>query len=305
MGLYRSAGGQGTPPATGAGMGAGLIDAELAAAQRFAEPTVPPQTGERLVTGTPGPGANEVDPSFYNLGPQYPVKYTVPTAQKERLKARQDIREAAGAATGTTVHRTDPITDEEVNYLQSMKDQAELADFDRYVNSLIDPRKPGNLKFLMEIYPEYVNRRIQQVHTDYEYALRNQMIDSWGINTFDDLHFKFLVDQGKINGPQLTTPRDLRDSYAAGALSPYAFAINGDRDRKDGLKLPFASAKYGKRPAGDDKELWALRDAGQPFSRGRTGPQLAKGIYGNVDGDDIRTDPADRLAAGMGGLRLI
>lgn len=52
----------------------------------------------------------------------------------------------------------------------------------------------------IEIYPDFVTRRIQQVNTDYEYALRNQMIDSWGINTFDDLHFKYLVDQGKIKG---------------------------------------------------------------------------------------------------------
>ena len=62
----------------------------------------------------------------------------------------------------------------------------------------MDPRKPGNLKWLMEVYPDYVSRRIGQVHTDYEFALRNQMIDSWGINTFDDLHFKYLVDQGIV-----------------------------------------------------------------------------------------------------------
>jgi hypothetical protein len=52
----------------------------------------------------------------------------------------------------------------------------------------------------MEVYPEYVNRRLQQAHADYEYALRNQMIDSWGINTFDDLYFKYMVDQGKLQG---------------------------------------------------------------------------------------------------------
>jgi hypothetical protein len=115
------------------------------------------------------------------------------------MAARQAIRQAAGGeALGENVIRTDPISDEEVSYLQAMKDQSELADFDKYVNSLVDPRKPGNLKWLMEIYPEFVNRRLSQVHTDYEYALRNQLIDSWGINTFDDLHFKYLVDQNKI-----------------------------------------------------------------------------------------------------------
>ena len=113
--------------------------------------------------------------------------------------------------------------EDEVEYLQSMKKQAELADFDRYVHTLIDPRKPGNLKWLMEIYPEYVNRRIQQVHTDYEFALRNQMIDSWGINTFDDLHFKYQVDQGKVDGPRLGRHANISDAYAPGLLSPWTF----------------------------------------------------------------------------------
>ena len=128
----------------------------------------------------------------YNFGEALPVKYDVPSHYKDHFQAKEDIAAALAAteAPGSVV-RNVPVTEDEVQYLQSMKKQAELADFDRYVHTLIDPRKPGNLKWLMEIYPEYVNRRIQQVHTDYEFALRNQMIDSWGINTFDDLHFKW------------------------------------------------------------------------------------------------------------------
>ena len=285
--MYQRAGGQAATPDTGLGMGRGLVDAELAARTHYAAPTVPPDA-ERPTT-TPGPGASQ-PPEYYNYQGGLPVKYDVPSAQKERLQARQHIREAAGAG-GGSVMRTDPITDEEVNYLQAMKDQAELADFDRYVNSLIDPRKPGNLKWLMEIYPEYVNRRIQQVHTDYEFALRNQMIDSWGINTFDDLHFKYLVDQGKVDGPRLGKHQNLRDHYAPGLLSPWSFTANGD-NREANLKLPFASATFGRRPEGGDREGWALRDdrsagiapvllgdGGAPLARGRTSAQLAASMY--------------------------
>ena len=166
------------------------------------------------------------------------------------MAARQAIRQAAGGEEGTGlargVIRTDPISDEEVSYLQAMKDQSELADFDRYVNSLVDPRKPGNLKWLMEIYPEFVNRRLSQVHTDYEYALRNQLIDSWGINTFDDLHFKYLVDQGKVKGPHLQADLiDRAEGYSAGYLSPFQFK----NIRMDGVRLPFASARLGRGAA--------------------------------------------------------
>ena len=147
--------------------------------------------------------------------------------------------------------RTDPISDEEVSYLQAMKDQSELADFDRYVNSLVDPRKPGNLKWLMEIYPEFVNRRLSQVHTDYEYALRNQLIDSWGINTFDDLHFKYLVDQGKVKGPHLQADLIDQDAgYSAGYLSPFQF-----KNVRYGLVSAFRSRLLGSARGAESERL--------------------------------------------------
>ena len=146
------------------------------------------------------------------------------------------------------VLRTDPITEQEVEYLKSMEEQAELADFDRYVQTLINPRKPGNMKFLMEIYPQFVERRIQQAHTDYSYAIRKQMIDQWGVNTFDDLHFLYLMDQGKVAGPSLTTAgRDAGNKYKSGWLAPGAYK----RDRKAGIRLPFAAAEFGEHATDD------------------------------------------------------
>jgi hypothetical protein len=213
------------------------------------------------------------------------------------MAARQAIRQAAGDEVGTGLNtgviRTDPISDEEVSYLQAMKDQSELADFDRYVNSLVDPRKPGNLKWLMEIYPEFVNRRLSQVYTDYEYALRNQLIDSWGINTFDDLHFKYLVDQNKIKGPHLQTDLvDRAQGYSAGYLSPFQFKSI----RMDGIRLPFASARMGRGAANQND--WTMPDYGAPLGTGRSDVALASTMYND------RADPNARntlLNAGAGG----
>ena len=204
-------------------------------------------------------------------------------AEEAREALRQAIRDAAQASGNPNVPRPDPITDEEVDYLQTMKDQAELADFDRYVNSLIDPRKPGNLKWLMEIYPDFVNRRIQQVHTDYEYALRGQMIDSWGINTFDDLHFKYLQDQGKISGPYLQTDVTPGAGYSAGILSPYAF----QSIRRQGVRLPFASARFGK--SAPNGAGWVMPDQGQPLAGGRGMADMAASMYSNLQSTDAAT----------------
>ena len=242
MRLYQNAGSENTPPDTGAGMGAALYEHDLAARTAYARPSVPGRTA--LADATNARRDNiEAD---YNLGGEaLPVKYDVPSQYKEHFQAKEQLLQGIQDGTGQAVQRVTTVGEDEVNYLQSMKKQAELADFDRYVHTLIDPRKPGNLKWLMEVYPEYVNRRIQQVHTDYEFALRNQMIDSWGINTFDDLHFKYLVDQGKVDGPRLERRAVRDDEYAPGLLSPWHFQ---HRPGGENLKLPFTSAQYGKRP---------------------------------------------------------
>ena len=270
--MYARAGPETNPANVGRSFGTALTQSELSQRTKFARPTAANE--ETLLEGEA--------PKHANLDPSQPVKYDVPSEYKENFKNKAAVREGIKAATGKDVLRVDNIGPDEVEYLAQMKAQGELADFDRYVNTMIDPRQPGNLKWLMEIYPQFVDRRIKQVHTDYEYALRNQLIDSWGVNTFDDLHFKYLVDQGKIDGPELKRANDqfADDQYAAGYLSPFHWQFMGVGDnRPRGLRLPFASAKTGKRPVGGPR-AWELENEGQVLGEGRTTSELARGMQG-------------------------
>ena len=270
--MYARAGAESNPAETGRSFGSQLSAAELSARTRYAPPSN--ALPEQMLNGAD-------KPSHANLDATQPVKYDVPSEYKENFQNKAAIRAAIQAETKQAVVRVDNIGDDEVAYLSAMKSQGELADFDRYVNSMIDPRQPGNLKWLMEIYPQFVDRRIKQVHTDYEFALRNQLIDSWGVNTFDDLHFKYLVDQGKIEGPELRRENfALDDSYADGFLSPAKWLGAGD-NRKRGLRLPFASAKTGKMPAGGPDE-WELNNFEQPLGVNRKTADLAKGMQRNI-----------------------
>eukprot|EP00965_Chrysotila_dentata_P072160 2384771-Pleurochrysis_carterae.AAC.2 len=249
--LYTSAGSEPQPSSYGTGgMGQKLSSAELSARQKYAEPA---HFDDVQIEDS------SYAPKYYNYNRPFPVKYSQPSAAKERLQARQAIRENAKSAPGA-VQRINPISEEEILIL-------------RYVNSLLDPRKPGQLRILMELYPEFFNNRIQQAHTDYEFALRNQMIDQWGINTFDDLHFKYLVDQGRISGPKLTIPRPLSQSYTPGILSPHYWKSK----RPSRVRLPFASAQYGQQP--ENISDWKMKDEKNPMSKGRTIDKLAKGLY--------------------------
>jgi hypothetical protein len=266
-------------PDLGTGTGAFLRAKELDARTHFVTPA-PNTIADGDVKMTRDEMRNRDVPYYYNNFDGLPVPYSAPSAQKDRMLLRSAIRDAAGAEVKEQgaggVLRTDPISEEEVDYLKSMQDQVELAKFDEYVESFIDPRQPGNMKWLMEVYPDYVKRRLQQAHTDYEYALRNQMIDSWGINTFDDLHFKYLVDQGKVDGPSLQNGRPALDSkYAPGYLSYFNF----QSPKSNALRFPFASAKYGRRPAGENPNTWAYSRANRPMGQGDTPQQLARGMF--------------------------
>ena len=284
-------------PDLGGAMGSQLTSRELAARQHFVDPgagaTNDPANMNQLNKDFSGVDGNL--PRWINSGTGPAVPYSAPSELKDRMVMRKAIHEAAGreikeGGAENAVVRTDPIGDDEIAYLKSMRDQAELAKFDDYVETLIDPRMPGNMKWLMEVYPDYVSRRLQQAHTDYEYALRNQMVDTWGINTFDDLHFKFLVDQGKISGPSLkqdTTPLD--NSYTAGWFSPFNFQTP---DIGATMRLPYASAKHGARPSSGTPDGWSIDRSNRPLGRGNDLSSLAKGMYDNktIDRSHVRSN---------------
>lgn len=245
-----------------------------------AQPDGTPVEARTYTAMSPG----EALPSAYPKGmTHFPVQYGGPSEEKENMDRLNTLIAQAPQGQGGAM-RYAPIGDKEVNYLKYMEDMADLAKFDNYVESFIDPRQPGSAEFLFKVYPEYINRRMQQAHTDYEFALRNQMIDMWGINTFDDLYFKYLVDQGRINGPSLkrdTPPID--DAYTTGYLSPWSHPRKPNQ--ADKLYLPFASAKIGAKPTRRDG--WSINRANLPFRNDQSRAKMADAVFAKVDNDNV------------------
>lgn len=289
-----------------------LADRSLQDREHYVQPEAgagfdfnPRLTGGGRMDITTGSGSDAEVPAHYNRAFGAPIPYTGPSAEKEEMVMREEIRQAAGKSVGEGgTQRIDPIHDSEVRYLKSMKEQADLAKFDDYVEAFINPRQPGNMKWLMEVYPDYVTRRLQQAHTDYEFALRNQMIDSWGINTFDDLHFKYLVDQKKLNGPHLTTDVPAVDgSYTPGRASFFNMMDPNPDDTDGSMQLPFSSARVGDRPS-DPNVGWRVSRKNRPLGYGNTYQKLASGMYtrgGNTDptSDERSEGNARQRASGM------
>jgi len=67
------------------------------------------------------------------------------------------------------------------------------------------------------------------------------------------------------------------DTYAAGALSPWRWAMGGDA-QVGGTRLPFASALHGARPEGNDPRRWELKND-TPLSQYKDTPSLADRMY--------------------------
>jgi hypothetical protein len=207
-------------------------------------------------------------PAWMNMNgiPHMPVKYDQPSEDKAELDRRNELVEKGD------VTRIMPI-DKELSYMKYMEDLQELAKFDNYVEALVDPKAPGSADFLFKVYPEYVNRRMAQAQKDYEFALRNQMIDMWGINTFDDLYFKYMVDQGQITGPSLvrTGPNDTADDeYVSYNFLPARWRRKFNAST---LNLPYTTSKIGSRTTG------SLNRSGLPYSN-TYGRDHAAGIGG-------------------------
>lgn len=291
---------------TGASTAAELDATRMAYQQAYANPlTFHPEVHWRADAPGQAFGPDQGVPGGYNTSGPYPAKYQMPTPAKERLNARQALRDQAPGPAGPADNKVgtqiiDSISEEEVDYLQGMQRQAELVDYDRYVQTLVDPRQPGQLRWLYEVYPDFVHRRIAQVQQDFDFAIKNKLIDMWGINSKEDLDFKYQVDQGKIDGPRLYRPPPAYDEqYRAGMLAPWFYL----RGREEGVNLPFTSAQDGPRPPAQN--AWTMADltgAGQqPLSGGRGLEQMAASYWGRAPDARQRTDGTRReeiLASG-------
>ena len=262
------------------GQAGSMASQNLALRQRYDEPTVfRPITDATQREALRDAGLNPDEP--------LPARYDAPSAAKERLQRRHEILRwynNASGEFGNLQKNMNVGTDEEIALLESAEERKQLAEFDEYVAKLIDPKKPGNLQWLMNIYPEYVHRRIAQIHADHKYALDNTMIEAWGVNTFEDLFMKFMIDNKRLDGPSLGRRKPTSyDAYKPGWLSVFRDA-NKRAGAADNYAVPFSRDFFRMSgPAGD-------RSAYQPYSnltesqavRGRGAFDLGRAPGGNM-----------------------
>ena len=254
--------------------------AEQHAANRMAEevrytiPTERPGYRKELAA-LQGNEENDV-PTWVNASATGRVKLAVPTREKQYLINKQEIRDAQPREQrGSGVVRTDPITDVEVGYFQRQKDLAEYAKRDQYIDMFYNKQKPGETLEVLKNAPDHVQTRLAQIKSEFEFALRKRLVDEWGVNSPEDLEFRYLLDQGYITGPELKWEAKYGDEYQHGIFSPYAMFKQRDSDGS-GFGVPYSGSAYGQHPGGE-KPDWRIAQTG-PGGLG-SDEAMAKAIY--------------------------
>lgn len=124
----------------------------------------------------------------------YPTLIHPETPQDERIRMKGLLADAGG----NKVQRVMPYGEEELAYMQQLKTEAEQAEFDRWLSRKFDPHEPGQLRWLMSIAPDYVQRRVEQMKTDLELEQWDRMLKSFGVDSKEDLQMQHLLEKQKV-----------------------------------------------------------------------------------------------------------
>lgn len=247
-------------------------------AARFTPANTGPRNGDP--TFVRGEDGNQNIPADYRSAEDFPTVYHRHGNELENQIAAQQQVDSAHEGDDQYVHFEKPG---EVELVMKGKQVAELANFDRYVNVMFDPRNPSSQKFLDEIYPEFKQRRVGQVFQDIEFAIRSQLIDMYGVASFEDLVFLYNRDQGAINGPRLSganTPSS--NGYVAGIGLSVLNRLQTSTEKGGPLKLPFSTAQVGSKPSAEAVADggWQLNGQGYPLQYVETPKIFAQNLLG-------------------------
>lgn len=153
--------------------------------------------------------------------------------------------------------------------------QARAADKDKFLHSMVDRRAPGVNDYIRTVNPGMLEREVSEVHSGFDYAIKNMLIDMYGIQSPEAFEFKYAVDQGEISGPQLANILPANSNYSAGYFAPASWKTPV-RSAENTMKMPFSSAKIGNRP--NPGTEWKLKKPG-PFGQQNDLTNIVKNLY--------------------------
>jgi hypothetical protein len=147
-----------------------------------------------------------------------PGEYAYPSENKEKFLMKMDMMRDPnynGAVGNGQVNWS--ISDSDVNVVKDLEDQRRLYEYHRYIDKHIDPRKPGNLEWLMRIEPDYIKMKMKALNTHMQLMEKKIRLQAFGVQDTDDMRMKFLIDTNQLQDHREATNEN---RYVRGFFGP-------------------------------------------------------------------------------------
>jgi len=150
------------------------------------------------------------DPGFAR---QYFTKDEAERRRDLQLSLAGDVAQKAGRGVQALVSPTE----EDVNILVRRQAELDLYQFENWLASIYDPRDPNMGRLINDMYPEYYQKRLEQIDMDAELQKRAAKLSLLGPQSKDDLWLLYNIHMRRVvipdhalHIPDLTRKGDVR-----------------------------------------------------------------------------------------------
>lgn len=154
------------------------------------------QTAAQAANGVSGKYAQTKDPGTARSN-EFPIVPFLPDAYDTTAQ----LKSLAGDRKGFGENWVVPFTEQDAEYLIRQRNQAENADFDRWVMEKFDLGDPAQLFLFQQIAPEQFQRRKDLIDYEQNLVSKYAKMRLYGPKNIDDLKFEWLVETGRIELP--------------------------------------------------------------------------------------------------------
>lgn len=131
---------------------------------------------------------------------QFPAQYFARTEADRAVGLKQDYVRSLNQYTPDLNARYD-VSQSEIDALVRRYDELDLINFEKSIATWFDTKDPTHQRLINELYPEYFERRIDQIEANLEVQRKVAHLRLLGPRSKEDLRFAYFLETGTIALP--------------------------------------------------------------------------------------------------------
>lgn len=149
-----------------------------------------------------------------------PGEYAYPTAERERFLLKQELKRdgaLAGFADKSQQQLVWTPSESDINVMMDLEKARRTFEYHTWIESLMDIKQPGNLRWLQENAPDFLQYKMNALKTSLKLIEQEAKINALGIQSEEDLQFAFMKSQDMLRDGRDMTPQN---RYVKGFFNP-------------------------------------------------------------------------------------